>query len=137
MRDDRGSITLWLVGLVMIVFAVGGIGIDLWRGLAAHRYVASVVDAAAVAAGSAIDEEMWRFEGELILDPDRVRDHVALSVAAQSGGPDVAYAVATAPDGSRATITAATTVDLTLLALLVEGALEVSATATASPMLSP
>lgn len=137
MRSERGSVTLWMVGLVMIIFAVGGIAIDLWRGLAAHRYVAAVVDAAAVAAGSGIDEDRWRATGELALDPARVEARVATSVAAQSGGPELGYSVTTAPDGSQATITATTTVELTLLALLADGGLDVAATATASPTLSP
>lgn len=134
--SERGSITLWMVGLVMVVFAVGGIALDLWRGLSAHRFVASTVDAAAVAAGSAIDEDRWRLDGILSLDPLRVEERVSAAVGAQAGGPELMYSVVTAPDGSEATITAVTTVDLTLLALLVEGELDVSARATAEPTLS-
>lgn len=137
MSDERGSITLWMVGLTMVVLAVGGVAVDLWRGLSAHRFVASVADAAAVAAGSAIDEDRWRLDGTLVLDPSGVEGKVAATVAAQTGGPDVEYSVATAGDGSGATVSAGTTVDLTLLALLVEGDLEVSATATVSPTVSP
>lgn len=137
MREERGSITLWMVGLMMLVFAVGGVAVDLWRGLAAHRQLASVVDAAAVAGGSAIDEDRWRFEGELALDPARVEEAVALTISAQSVGPAFGYHVVTESDGSAATISAATTVDLTLLALLVDGGLEVSAVATAVPTLAP
>lgn len=137
MSGERGSITLWMVGLMMVVFAVGGIAVDLWRGLAAHRHVASVVDAAAVAGGSAIDEERWRFDGELVLDPLRVEQAVSATVSGQSDGLDLAYRVATAPDGAAATISARATVDLTLLALLVDRGLEVSAVATATPTLQP
>ncbi|HEX2154838.1 MAG TPA: pilus assembly protein TadG-related protein [Acidimicrobiia bacterium] len=137
MKRDEGSITLWMVGLVMVVFAVGGISIDLWRGLAAHRHVASVADAAAVAAGSGIDETTWRLEGRLILEPAHVAERVAAAVAAQSGEGIVDYRVTTVPDGSRATVTASTQVELTLLALLADGPIEVSAHASASPTLSP
>ena len=74
--SERGSITLWMLGMVMVVFTVGGLAIDLWRGLAAHRQVAGIVDSAAVAVGSAIDEDAWRAQGILVLDPDRVRRRV-------------------------------------------------------------
>lgn len=136
MRSERGSITLWMVGMVMIVFLVGGIAIDLWRGLAAHRRVAAVVDSAAIAAGSGIDELAWRTEGILRLDPVHVADRVAVSADAQSGS-GIAVSVVTEADGSAATVTGSTTVELTLLRLVVAEGFEVSAAATASPVLSP
>jgi hypothetical protein len=135
-NGERGSITLWMVGMVMIVFAVGGIAIDLWRGVAAHRHVASVVDSAAVAAGSGIDEQRWRVDGVLILDADRVREQVATAGAAHDDA-GVFLEVTTAADGSEATVTGRTAVELTLLGLLADGAIEVSARATVSPVLSP
>lgn len=134
--NERGSITLWMVGLVMVVFAMGGIALDLWRGLSAHRLVASTVDAAAVAAGSAIDEDRWRLDGTLALDPVQVHESVAEAVGAQTSGLTLRYSVVTAPDGSEATIEAGTTVSLTLLGVLVDGDLDVSARATAEPTLS-
>lgn len=129
--------TLWMVGLMMVVMAVGGIAVDLWRGLAAHRQLASLVDAAAVAAGSGIDQERWRFEGELALDPAAVAVRVQTSIDAQSGELPLSVDVITAPDGAEATVTALTTVELTLLGLLVDGDLEIAARATAAPALSP
>lgn len=134
--SERGSISLWMVGMVMVVFLVGGIAIDLWRGLAAHRQVASIVDAAAVAAGSGIDELAWRTTGDLRLDPAHVEQRVSVAVAAQAA-PKVAVSVVTAGDGLSATVSGWTTVDLTLLGLIATDALEVSATATAAPAVSP
>lgn len=133
---ERGSITLWMVGMVMVVFVVGGIAVDLWRGLAAHRQVAAVVDSAAIAAGSGIDEALWRDGGTLRLDPDHVAERVTVSVSAQDME-GIVVSVSTAGDGSSATVTGSTTVDLTLLGIVVEGVFDVSATATASPTLSP
>jgi hypothetical protein len=125
-----------MVGMVMIVFLVGGIAIDLWRGLASHRQVASIVDAAAIAAGSGIDEEAWRDNGLLRLEPGHVVERVAMAVAAQAA-PGVSVSVVTAGDGSAATVSGSTTVELTLLGLVVSDGFEVSATATAVPALSP
>lgn len=137
MRSERGSVTLWMVGLVMVVLAVGGVALDLWRGLAAYRQLTSIVDAAAVAAGSGIDEETWRFEGRLELDPARVEERVRGSVAAQDHGLDLVVTVSTAGDGSTAEVRGSTTVGLTLLAILVDGDLDLSATASAVPTLVP
>lgn len=128
---------MWMVGLVAVVLAVGGIAVDLWRGLSAHRELASLVDAAAVAAGSGIDESMWRLEGELVLDPEAVSGRVSAAVAAQSPPGGVTVSVETSPDGSEATVTGASSVELTLLGLLVDGELDLSARATVSPTLSP
>ena len=30
-RGSRGTITLWLLGLCLMLFALGGISLDLWR----------------------------------------------------------------------------------------------------------
>lgn len=135
--SERGSITLWMVGMMLVVLVVGGISVDLWRALSAHRAVAAVVDSAAIAAGSGIDEETWRDSGRLLLDPQAVDERVAAIVGTQSTLPAMAVAVVTAADGSSATVTGTASVDLTLLALVVDGAVDVSATATASPTLSP
>lgn len=126
---------MWMIGLVMIVFLFGGIAIDLWRGLAAHRQVAAAVDAAAVAAGSGIDETVWRTEGVVILDPGQVEERVEAAVAAQGGG--ITVSVLTAEDGGEAVVTGYKTVELTLLRLLSDEGLDVSARAIAIPRLSP
>lgn len=136
MNGERGSVTLWMVGLVMVVLVVGGIAIDLWRGLIAYQHLSSLVDSVAVAAGSGIDESVWRLEGRLVLDPERVRSRVSEAITTQTGLP-VAYDVDTAADGSEATVRAWTSVDLTLLRLVSAGPLEVSARATVTPLLSP
>lgn len=136
MNNERGSVTLWMVGMVLIVFAVGGIALDLWRGLTAYRQVSALVDSAAVAAGSGLDESAWRVEGRLVLDPALVQARVAESIAAQSGD-TIGHDVVVAADGSEATVRAWTSVDLTLLRLVTGGSIEVQARATASPTLSP
>lgn len=136
MNGERGSVTLWMVGLVMVVLVVGGIAIDLWRGLIAYQHLSSLVDSVAVAAGSGIDESVWRLEGRLVLDPERVQSRVSEAITAQTGLP-VAYDVDIPADRSEATVRAWTSVDLTLLRLVSAGPLEVSARATVTPLLSP
>lgn len=69
LRDEAGSITIWLLGLAVGVLFVGGIGLDLWRIAAERRVLAGVVDGAAVAGASVIDEAAFREHGQVRLDP--------------------------------------------------------------------
>lgn len=137
MSDERGSITLWMVGMMLVVLVVGGISVDLWRALATQRLVAAVVDSAAVAAGSSINEGRWRSAGSLVLDPAIVEQKVQRIVAAQDAADSIRVWVVTAGDGSSATVTGTAELELTLLKLVAPGSIEVSATATAIPQLSP
>ena len=56
---ERGTITLWLLGLCVMLFALGGISVDLWRSFSTRRALASGADAAALAGASAIDEDRY------------------------------------------------------------------------------
>lgn len=80
-RDERGTVTLWLLGLCLLLFALGGISLDLWRGFSARRSLHAAADAGALAGASAIDENAYRTDGAIRLDPAlaeaRAREHVA------------------------------------------------------------
>ena len=54
---ELGTVTLWLLGVCMLLFALGGISVDLWRAFSARRSLANAADAAALAGASAIDED--------------------------------------------------------------------------------
>ena len=79
-RRESGTVTLWLLGVCMLLFALGGISVDLWRGFSARRSLSNAADAAALAGASAIDEDAYRRSGAVQLDPvlaeSRARDHV-------------------------------------------------------------
>ena len=60
MRGERGSVTIWMLALSMVLMVLGGLSIDLWRVLAERRLLAATADAAAVAAVSAIDLTFYR-----------------------------------------------------------------------------
>jgi Flp pilus assembly protein TadG len=80
-RGERGTVTLWLLGVCLLLFALGGISLDLWRGFSSRRSLLAAADAAALAGASAIDEDAYRAEGVIRLDPalaeSRARAHVA------------------------------------------------------------
>jgi hypothetical protein len=48
-EDDRGSVTIWVLGLAMLLLVFGGLALDYWRALALQRELAAVADSAAVA----------------------------------------------------------------------------------------
>ncbi len=129
---ERGAVTLWVLGLCVMVLFVGGISLDLWRGLVERRELTTLADAAAVAGGSGIDEETWRRSGELVLDPPRAVS-LAEAVLATVEEPLEARSVSVAPDGSLLTVTVADHVEFSLLRVFAPGGLAVEATATAQP----
>jgi uncharacterized membrane protein len=83
-RDERGTITLWVLGLCLCVLFLGGLSLDLWRGIALRRELQSMADASAVAGADGLDEQSLR-AGGAELDPERVRQLASETLEAQSG----------------------------------------------------
>lgn len=137
-RDERGSVTIWMLGLSLLLLLFGGLGLDFWRGLEAQRELSAVADSAAIAAGSGIDEEHYRATGEVLLERSRVRSLALASVDVQDA--DVlSVSVDLSPDSTSVTITVTSAVELGLLGVFVDQSepLLVRASATASPRLVP
>ena len=68
--DERGTITLWVLGLCIALMFLGGLSLDLWRAVAVRRELSSMADTAATAGANGVDEGALR-AGTLQLDPDR------------------------------------------------------------------
>jgi Flp pilus assembly protein TadG len=60
--------TLWAMGMSLLLFAVGFLALDLWSGFAARQQAAAIADSAAIAGATALDEAAWR-SGVLALEP--------------------------------------------------------------------
>ena len=136
MHSDRGSVTIWMLGLSMLLLVFGGLALDYWRGLALQRELASVADSAAVAAASGIDEDVYRTSGSLVLESERARDLANAAVEWQTV--DVTgVLVDVQPASVEVTLTAE--VELGLLGIFVDQSepLVVRATASATPVLIP
>ena len=112
--NDRGSITLWLLGLVLFLFGLGGIVLDLWRVLGERAELAVLVASAAVAATSAVDESSLRAGDGIVLVEADARRRALVVLAAD---PPLRSAVTVA--GPTATVTAEREASLTLLRVLV------------------
>lgn len=135
-RSDRGSVTIWVMGLSMLLLVFGGLALDYWRALALQRELAAVADSAAIAAASGIDEEVYRMSGDLVLDPVRSRQMAESAIQWQ----DVDL-VALDIDVEPASVTVTLTgeVELGLLGVFVDRSepLTVRAGAAATPVLVP
>jgi len=120
--NERGSITFWLLGLSLMLMAVGGIGLDLWRALEVRRDLSGMADAAAAAAVSAIDVAHWRATGELRLDPAEVEQRALQALVAQPGYAALTGAPAVGVvGGDSVLVRLERDVDLTLLRLFAGG----------------
>ena len=137
-RSERGSVTIWMLGLSVLLLLFGGLALDFWRGLTLQRELAAVADSAAIAAASGIDEEYYRTTGEVILDATRSRALALTSVAGQ----DVdlsSVSSTTSADLDSVTVVVIARLELGLLGVFVDESepLTVRASATASPRLVP
>jgi Flp pilus assembly protein TadG len=121
-----------VLGICLMLFALGGISLDLWRGFSDRRSLAAAADAAALAGASAVDEAQYRASGAVMLDPAlaeaRARAHIARQLDR-----DTLRAVSVHADDEAVTVVVHGQVGFTLLGLLQPGAFDVRVTATATP----
>jgi Flp pilus assembly protein TadG len=130
--EQRGTITLWLLGLCLMLFALGGISVDLWRSFSARRALASGADAAALAGASAIDEGRYRSSGVISLVPAIAEHRARSSLARQPDQAALRSAEVRATDES-VTVVVRGNVSFTLLGLFGDGDFDVEVVATAIP----
>lgn len=83
LRDDRGSVTVWTLGMVLVIMFLGALSYDLWSGFSTRRELAGAADQAAQAGANALDESLYRSTGERKLDPSRARVLAGENLAAQ------------------------------------------------------
>lgn len=135
---ETGSITLWLLGLCVALLFIGGISLDLWRAFGARRALAGIVDAAAIAGASSVDEHHLRRSGQVQLDPVGAE---ALALALVDGHPEAVLITGRSATATvdEITVTAAGSVDLTLLRVLAPaaGPLDVQVSARSAPRQGP
>lgn len=138
MSDDRGSVTLWVLGLSVVILGFGGVALDFWQALATQRELAAIADAASVAAASGIDEGHYRNTGEVILEPDRSRQLGAESIASQEEDVDDVR-ILVSGDRLRVEVSVTDSIDAGFIGFFTgdDGRLVIRATSTAVPRLVP
>ena len=136
-QAERGTITLWLLGLCVMLLPLGGLGLDLGRAFSARRSLAAAADAAALAGAGALDVGAYRADGTVQLDPALAEARARRSVTAQLDGGAI-RAARVRVGAQSVTVEVEGRVDLTLLRL-VRGAepFTVTVSATARPHVRP
>ena len=134
-RAERGTVTLWLLGLAMMLLPLGGLGVDLGRSFASRRALSAAADAAALAGAGALDVDGYRATGAVVLDPVAAEQRARRSIANQLDRDDLRR-IRVRADVTSVTVEVEGVVDLTLLRLF-RGAepFTVKVSSTARPLL--
>lgn len=139
-RSERGTMTLFGIGLSVMLLFVGGFSLDLWRAHSERRALAEMADAAAAAGANGIDTAVYRSSGELVLDPGLAE---ALAWESLNGQTDRRALVGAPVVGASADVVVVTIegeVEMTLLRVLSGGeplTIEVTAEAVPARGLNP
>jgi Flp pilus assembly protein TadG len=134
---ESGTITMWMLGLCVMLFLLGGISLDLWRAFSERRSLAATADAAAVAGASALDEAVYRSSGVVRLVPTDAQRRAEASLAEQLDRRALRDARVVASE-EEVTVTVGGSVDFSLLQIVAPGdEFEITVRATARPQASP
>ena len=116
---ERGTVTLFVLGLCVALLFLGGVSLDLWRAVAARRELSALADSSAAAGANGIDEDALR-RGALQLDPDRARA-LAYSALASTGRLASLDGVRIDVRGNRVIVTLRDQVNFSLLGIFLGG----------------
>jgi hypothetical protein len=138
--DERGSTVLPMVALTFLLLSAGGLGFDLYRLIVTRQTVVGIVDSAAIAGATAVDEEQY-FDSQgsvIVLDPALARQRASASLSSQST-PLASASISVAPDGQEITVAGAVDMQFSLLRLLLPtmDTARIQASATSAPRRSP
>lgn len=133
---ERGSVSIWIIMWMLCLLFIAGFGLDLWRGIAVRRALAEQASAAAAAGANAVDLDVFRDTGEVVVDP-RLAEALAVENLAAQGETDLVddAVVSVDPATQEVTVTLSGTVEFTLVRIFMAGEppLAVDVTATAAP----
>jgi Flp pilus assembly protein TadG len=136
-RRESGTITLWMLGLCLMLFLLGGISLDLWRAFSERRSLAATADAAAVAGASALDEAAYRSSGAVRLLPADAQRRARASLAEQLDRRALRDARVEATEDA-VMVTVGGSADFSLLQIVAPGdEFAITVHATARPQASP
>jgi hypothetical protein len=135
-RSQVGSVTIWGIGLTLVIAAFAGLVIDTWRVFAERQDLSGMADAAAIAGATAVDIDYLNETGEIALDPEAAEERAYQYVQHQDGwSADIVPQVVAAADGSQVSVVLEKDVDFVLLGALLPGEdpLHIRVTSQASP----
>jgi hypothetical protein len=124
--DDRGSLSVFVVGLAVMLFLLAGLVIDGGQAINSRMRAADEAEEAARSAANEISEASLRSGGAPVIAEDAARATVAAYANATGDQMSVTF-----PSPREVTVTVTTHSPLTLLALIFQDDFTVSASATA------
>jgi hypothetical protein len=131
-----GSVTIWGLGLTIVLAGFAGLVIDTWRVFAERQDLSGMADSAAIAGATAIDIPHLNETGEIVLDGALAEDRAFEYLVNQDGWSDeIAAQAVPALDGASITVVLEKDVDFTLLGPFLPGEepLHITVTSLASP----
>lgn len=136
-RRESGTVTMWMLGLCVMLFLLGGVSLDLWRAFSERRSLAATADAAAVAGASALDEAAYRSAGVVRLVPADAQRRAQASLDEQLDRRSLRDARVVASE-EEVTVAVGGSVDFSLLQIVAPGdEFAITVRATARPQASP
>ena len=126
--------TIWGVGLTLVIALFAGLVIDTWRVFAERQDLAGMADAAVVAAATAIDIDHLNATGEVVLVESEAEARAAQYLAAQDGwSADIVPAISS--NLNEVLVVLEKEVDFTLIGALLPGEqpFRITVTAAAAP----
>ncbi len=133
-KPESGQVTLFGIGLVVVLVFVGGVSLDLWRVLGTQRALSEMADGAAAAGGNGIDTSAIWSGGDPVLDPELAEALAYENLAAQTDREGFVGARIDASSGEQIVVVVNGEVDLVLLDMFGRvPPIEIQVTATARP----
>lgn len=122
-REENGFFTIYVLGLCMCMFFVGGLSLDIWRVFTERREVASIADAATLVGAAQLDLDAFKAQPSVIrLDPAAARQRALAYIdkAATDEGIELTDKRVDVVDG-QVLVTISRSVDMTLTKVLSPG----------------
>jgi hypothetical protein len=101
-KEERGSVPVWFLGLGFCLLMLGAMSAELWRIMGERQELVAMADGAALAAASALDLDVYREQGLAVLDPSEASKLALAVIEHSSGSTDLAAppVIVVAGDGS-------------------------------------
>lgn len=135
--SEEGTFTVWALVLCLILFALAGISVDVWRAFDARRQLTDIADTASRAGASEINVYQRQIFGTTVLDPIQAQHYAEKSIQDNAALQSISITNSTIevdPATNEVTVEIHSTFSFFLLRLLPEaGDADVGARATAQP----
>ena len=71
--NEKGTFTIWAIGLCITLFMIGGFSVDLWRAFSRRRILTEIADSAARSGANNIDIDQRVLYGNVVIDSNKAK----------------------------------------------------------------